>query len=127
MHQGPLAYAEAFLEPTELNLKYSKEVKKKFKLIFKRLIELYNKGIELYGQLATKQNSATPNINNNSSSMSPLSPNEAISNKYTEMHRLLKEKFNEFENSFRNLLLIDGVSHNFNIHIKADDLTLLLF
>ena len=59
MHKGPLAYAEAFLEPTELNLKYSKEVKKKFKLIFKRLIELYNKGIELYGQLAICASSAT--------------------------------------------------------------------
>jgi hypothetical protein len=128
VHKGPLAYAEAFLEPTELNMKYSKELKKKFKLIFKRLIELYNRGIELYGQLTTKQSQATPNTNNNNNS--PLSPTEANTNslnKYTEMHRLLKEKFNEFENSFRNLLLIDGVSQNFNIQIKAEDLTLLLF
>lgn len=105
VHKGPLAYAEAFLEPNDLNSSYSKEEKKEFKNVFKHLIDLYQQGIELYGKLAHKSNSesevkSTPAKNPNSSNIP--------SSKYLEMHCLLQDKFHEFENSFRNLLLVDG-------------------
>jgi hypothetical protein len=116
VHKGPLAYAEAFLEPTESNMKYSKECKKNFKHVFKKLIDLYQNGIDMYAQLALRINQnqhlslneektsqAVTNSSNTNNASSDI-------NKYVEMHRMLKEKFNEFENSFRNLLLIDGVS-----------------
>lgn len=118
VHKGPLAYAEAFLEPTESNMKYSKESKKKFKNIFKKLIDLYQNGIDMYAQLALRINhhSQNPSLNDEKSSQVVTNVSNANNastdiNKYVEMHRMLKEKFNEFENSFRNLLLIDGVSH----------------
>ena len=90
VHKGPLAYAEAFLEPSvDHDLenafpKYSKLLKRRFKLIFKRLIELYQRGIDLYDTL-------NPNKDN-------------------KLYIMLQEKLNECENTFRNLLLIDGVS-----------------
>lgn len=99
VHKGPLAYAEAFLEPCELNEIYSKELKKEFKLVFKQLIDVYQKGIELFGQLATKYNTAEDKTNKS------LNPNNL---KYLDMHCLLRDKFLEFENTFRNLLLVDG-------------------
>jgi hypothetical protein len=125
VHKGPLAYAEAFLEPNEANTKYSKELKRKFKLTFKKLIDLYQVGIELYSQLASKLNSSTDETLNtsicvNTSSGKVLAShnnsnannlNSSSSQQHVEMHRLLQEKFNELENSFRNLLLIaDDVS-----------------
>ena len=92
-----------------MNSSYSKDEKKEFKNVFKRLIDLYQQGIDLYGKLAQKSKGenepkSTPakNLNTNHSNTS--------SNKYLEMHCLLQEKFHEFENSFRNLLLIDGVN-----------------
>lgn len=97
-----MAYAEAFLELNEQNAIYSKEKKKDFKNVFKQLIDLYQKGIELYGQLATKYNAADDKTSKS------LNVNHVPSTKYVEMHCLLQEKFLEFENSFRNLLLIDG-------------------
>jgi len=117
VHKGPLAYAEAFLEPTESNMKYSKEAKKKFKNIFKKLIDLYQNGIDMYAQLALRINHHTqnPSLNDEKSSQVVTQTNSTTTdiNKYVEMHRMLKEKFNEVENSFRNLLLIDGVSFFF--------------
>jgi hypothetical protein len=122
VHKGPLAYAEAFLEPNKLNKVYSKELKQKFKSTFKRLIDLYQKGIDLYYQLALKLNQSsetstaengTKMVNGGGASAATnainATPNNLNSLKYFEMHRLLQEKFNELENSFRNLLLIDGV------------------
>ncbi len=100
VHKGPLAYAEAFLEPNSLNSAYSKELKKEFKDVFMNLIDLYQKGIELYGQLAHKCNDDKKILNSGSNA----------STKYLEMHCLLQAKFLEFENNFRNLLLVDGVS-----------------
>ena len=115
VHKGPLAYAEAFLEPTDLNMQYSREIKKKFKHIFKRLIELYQKGIDLYGQLGASSSTnavSQPNANGGGDTAAVIAPVAVTqhNNKYAEMHRLLQEKYNEVENSFRNLLLIDGVS-----------------
>lgn len=132
MHKGPLAYAEAFLEPNKLNIEYSKELKSKFKTIFKKLIEFYQKGIDLYKELAIKlihmnEESLTAlalrNISSsintsgltcsnmivNSSGQTATIFNQNSSIKHFEMSRLLQEKFNELENNFRNLLLIDGV------------------
>lgn len=121
VHKGPLAYAEAFLEPNKLNKSYPKELKRKFKITFKRLIDLYQKGIDLYHQLAVKSNTQQPSDENvavknvsviNTSSLNSsnaVSQNVSSSVKHFEMSRLLQEKFNELENSFRNLLLIDGV------------------
>jgi hypothetical protein len=102
VHCGPLAYAEAFLEPTDSNMKYSKQQKLKFKLIFKRLIELYQKGIDLYALLQIQ-------LNQESTATNQLNKSASNSNE-TTLHRILQEKFNEFENTFRNLILIDGVS-----------------
>ena len=114
VHKGPMAYAEAFLEPNDFNGEYSKELKKEFKTVFRRLIDLYQKGIDQYGQLANKFNQVNGEEANThrSMSISSNSNNHPPANKYSEMHRLLQEKFNEVENSFRNLLLIDGVSQN---------------
>lgn len=111
MHKGPLAYAEAFLDPNEFNAKYSKELKKKFKLIFKRLIDSYKKGIDLYFQLSKKitESSALDAQSNSKNSTVSISNQ---TNKYLEMYRILSEKFAELENNFRNLLLIEGVSQN---------------
>jgi len=100
VHRGPLAYAEAFLEPNTHNSIYSKELKKEFKDVFKNLIDMYQKGIELYGKLAQDYNNNKKNLNGSN----------LTSDKYLEMHCLLQTKFMEFENTFRNLLLIDGVS-----------------
>lgn len=144
VHKGPLAYAEAFLEPNKFNKNYPKELKRKFKTTFKRLIDSYQRGIDLYQQLAIKANqtseeaaattttTTTTNMTtiaiasviskntsslinssvlNSSSSQSGGQNNAPTSSlKYYEMSRILQEKFNELENSFRNLLLIDGVS-----------------
>ena len=131
VHKGPLAYAEAFLEPNDLNKNYSKELKKEFKITFKRLIDSYQKGIDMYGQLANKQlmsshttvsneensNRLSLNVTNLINTTISLTSNPSLTsqqsqivNKYYEMYRLLQEKFSEVENSFRNLLLIDGVS-----------------
>ncbi len=126
VHKGPLAYAEAFLEPTDLNNKYGKELKKKFKYTFKRLIDLYQKGIDLYGQLGNNKTSSNqPNgISSNVSSTTLTNDTDSKkdvkdaqntsgavnnSNKLVEMHKILQDKFNEMENNFRNLLLVDGV------------------
>ena len=123
VHKGPLAYAEAFLEPNDLNSSYSKEEKKEFKNVFKHLIDLYQQGIELYGKLAHKSNSesevkSTPAKNPNSSNIP--------SSKYLEMHCLLQDKFHEFENSFRNLLLVDGVIFYFYaLYFSTVNLTFL--
>ena len=108
VHKGPLAYAEAFLEPHELNAAYSKELKKQFKQVFKRLVDLYQKGIEAYGQLANQL--AGTLIGPAEESVSKAASNGAPSHRCLEMFNLLQEKFGEFENNFRNLLLIDGVS-----------------
>lgn len=139
VHKGPLAYAEAFLEPNKLNKNYPKELKRKFKITFKRLIDLYQKGIDLYHQLAVKANQITSedlsslaakntslvnsSVLNSSGTNSTITPiqqavgqatssqnNVNTTMKYFEMSRILQEKFYELENSFRNLLLIDGVS-----------------
>ncbi len=143
VHKGPLAYAEAFLDPNELNKHYSKELKKEFKHTFKRLIDAYQKGIDMYGQLANKHVTNTGGAHDDQSSNrlslnvsnlinTTITSSSALqqqqhqqpqqqqqqqqqnqqntANKYLEMYRLLQEKFNEVENSFRNLLLIDGVS-----------------
>jgi hypothetical protein len=134
VHKGPLAYAEAFLEPgSESNKKYSKELKRKFKLTFKKLIDLYQIGIELYSQLASKLNSCTDDTLNtsicvNTSSGKVLSShnnsnannlNSSCSQQHVEMHRLLQEKFSELENSFRNLLLIaDDVRKSTFVNVK---------
>ena len=132
MHKGPLAYAEAFLDPNELNKHYSKELKKEFKHTFKRLIDAYQKGIDMYGQLANKHVTSTGGASGNNQddqSSNRLSLNvsnlinttitsnsapqqqqqqqqnqqqqQHTANKYLEMYRLLQEKFNEVENSFR--------------------------
>ncbi|CAF1070860.1 unnamed protein product [Brachionus calyciflorus] len=110
VHKGPLAYAEAFLDPNELNTKYSKDLKKKFKLTFKRLVDLYKKGIEMYYQLGLKiTESLEQNVNAKSSTISMSTANNTLNgNKYLDMYKLLLEKFGELENNFRNLLLIDG-------------------
>lgn len=140
MHKGPLAYAEAFLEPNKFNRNYAKDLKRKFKVTFKRLVDSYQKGIDLYQQLAIKANqisseeaTSSAGIKNSSlintsalnftnvlAASSTSSTNTAANTnanahvnsslKYFEMSRLLQEKFNELENSFRNLLLIDGVN-----------------
>jgi hypothetical protein len=128
VHKGPLAYAEAFLDLNEANAIYPKELKRKFKLIFKRLIDLYQLGIDLYIQLvSTKFNEESQSIINGANNQPPngsasinsgankniniianLNANNLTeaNQKYVEMHRLLQEKFNELENSFRNLLLL---------------------
>ena len=153
VHKGPLAYAEAFLEPLESNKRYSKELKRKFKLTFKKLIDLYHIGIELYNQLASKMNQSTEeslnNSNNtttNSANPNNLSSNRILSSvvanysnnnttvnlngnstnaKHVEMHRILLEKFGELENSFRNLLLIaDDVGLKF---IKINELIIIFY
>ena len=140
MHKGPLAYAEAFLEPNKFNRNYAKDLKRKFKVTFKRLVDSYQKGIDLYQQLAIKANQISSeeatssagmknsslintsalNFTNVLAASSTSSTNTAANTnanahvysslKYFEMSRLLQEKFNELENSFRNLLLIDGVN-----------------
>ena len=104
VHKGPLALAEAFLEPNDYNMHYSKDLKKDFKNVFKHLIDLYQKGIDLYGQLAAKINSASEENSHHKN---------IPSTKYLDMHCLLRDKFLEFENTFRNLLLVDGVSDNY--------------
>lgn len=135
VHKGPLAYAEAFLDPNELNKHYTKELKKEFKNTFKRLIDSYQKGIDMYGQLANKQVTSshddsstnrlslnvsnlinttitnTSNLNQHQQQQQQQTQQQQLNtaSKYLEMYRLLQEKFNEVENSFRNLLLIDGV------------------
>lgn len=121
-----MAYAEAFLDPNEFNTRYSKELKKKFKITFKRLIDLYKKGIELYYQLGSKP--ATSETDSGAAKTSTINMNQSSSannssNKYIEMHRLLLEKFNELENNFRNLLLIDGVCENLDKYFSPNDLT----
>ena len=88
------------MEPNSLNSAYSKELRNGFKEFFINLIDLYQKGIELYGQLAHKCNDDKKILNSGSNA----------STKYLEMHCLLQAKFLEFENNFRNLLLVDGVS-----------------
>lgn len=129
VHKGPLAYAEAFLDPNEFNSRYSKELKKKFKIMFKRLVDLYKRGISLYYQLALKlATSETDGGNANKSSTINVSLSANMSsinqsNKYIEMHRLLQEKFNELENNFRNLLLIDGVGESlYEVFVSPNDL-----
>jgi hypothetical protein len=139
VHKGPLAYAEAFLDPNESpaaganGIKYSKELRTQFKLVFKRLVDLYQRGIDIYGSLAI-QSTSLPSASNNSNSTSaatcslPISTEQqpqsqpqpqqqqnsnsllALNSRSVDMYNLLQEKFNEFENSFRNLLLVDGVS-----------------
>ena len=74
----------------------------KFKLIFKRLIELYQKGIDSYALLQLQ-------LNHESTAANQSGKTSSNSNE-TTLHRILQEKFNEFENTFRNLILIDGVS-----------------
>ena len=95
------------------------------------MIDLYQKGIDLYGQLANRQtgnnNQQSSNVNttvstatltNDETSLGKQGSlqsysnvaNGASNNKHFEMHKLLQDKFNELENSFRNLLLVDGVS-----------------
>jgi vacuolar-type H+-ATPase catalytic subunit A/Vma1 len=114
VHKGPLAYAEAFLDPNEMNKHYSKELKKEFKNTFKRLIDSYQKGIEMYGQLANKlitgndEHSASNRLSLNVSNLINTTLTQQTATKYLDMYRLLQDKFNEVENSFRNLLLIDG-------------------
>lgn len=110
VHCGPLAYAEAFLEPTDSNMKYSKQQKLKFKLIFKRLIEMYQKGIDLYASLQHQ-------INQESNTANLTGKTTSNSNEMT-LHRILQEKFNEFENTFRNLILIDGVGVRIHFYLK---------
>lgn len=105
-----MAYAEAFLDPNEFNAKYSKELKKKFKLTFKRLVDSYKKGIDLYFQLSKKITQSVTDAQLNSKNSAISISNQT--NKYLDMYRLLTEKFAELENNFRNLLLIDGVSQN---------------
>ena len=117
VHKGPLAYAEAFLEPHALNTAYSKDLKKHFKQVFKRLVDLYQKGIEAYGLLAnqlagTLIGPVEESANKAASSQAASNAASAggTTNRCLEMYNLLQQKFGEFENNFRNLLLIDGVS-----------------
>ena len=129
-----MSYAEAFLEPSESSSakKYSKDLKRQFKHVFIRLIDLYQKGVQLYTQLSqSKLNHAANNsglhrsntlaTNDKSSNKTSLPPAVALAsanspntrNQTTtptvDMQTLLAIKFNELENNFRNLLLVDGV------------------
>jgi hypothetical protein len=136
------------LDSNDSNKQYPKELKKQFKNVFKRLIDLYQKGIELYGQLASQQASSSsvpaanshnshnseekPLINNNfinnsnSKNSASLNANTSSINKYADMHRLLQEKFNEVENNFRNLLLIDGVGGHLDF-LESDNYSAFTF
>ena len=83
--------------------------------MFKRLIDSYKKGIDLYYQLGLKIcETANDTLNAKASTISMASNVNSTntSSKYLDMYRLLMEKFGELENNFRNLLLIDGVSLN---------------
>ncbi|RNA06745.1 dedicator of cytokinesis 9-like [Brachionus plicatilis] len=124
VHKGPLAYAEAFLDPNEFNSKYSKELKKKFKLTFKRLVDSYKKGIDLYFQLSKKITESCADVQLNSKNSAISISNQT--NKYLEMYRILSEKFAELENNFRNLLLIDGDFELYQLQLNNSQLARLI-
>ena len=54
------------------------------------------------------ENSASNRLSLNVSNLINTTLTQQTATKYLDMYRLLQDKFNEVENSFRNLLLIDG-------------------
>ena len=105
VHKGPLALAEAFLEQNE-SAKYSPELMKEFKSIFRKLIELFKQGIELYGKL-TSTDKVDESMTNNKNSNSNNTPNRQI-----DVHQLLQQRFQDIEKKFKHLLF-EGVNKNF--------------
>jgi hypothetical protein len=95
VHKGPVALAEAFLEQSE-SAKYSPDLMKEFKIIFKRLIELFKQGIELYGKLTNIDKTDDSASNNKYSSNQP--------NRQIDVHQLLQQRFVDIENKFKHLL-----------------------
>ena len=95
VHKGPVALAEAFLEQSE-SIKYSPELMKEFKSIFKRLIELFKQGIELYGKLTTIDKTDDSTSTNKNSYNQP--------NRQIDVHQLLQQRFFDIENKFKHLL-----------------------
>ena len=95
VHPGPVALAEAFLEQSE-SIKYSPELMKEFKSIFKRLIELFKQGIELYGKLTTIDKTDDSTSTNKNSYNQP--------NRQIDVHQLLQQRFFDIENKFKHLL-----------------------
>ncbi len=95
VHKGPVALAEAFLEQSE-SAKYSPDLMKEFKIIFKRLIELFKQGIEVYCKLTNIDKTDDLASNNKYSSNQ--------SNRQIDVHQLLQQRFVDIENKFKHLL-----------------------
>jgi hypothetical protein len=95
VHKGPVALAEAFLEQSE-SAKYSPDLMKEFKIIFKRLIELFKQGIEVYGKLTNIDKTDDLASYNKYSSNQP--------NRQIDVHQLLQQRFVDIENKFKHLL-----------------------
>ena len=100
VHKGPLALAEAFLDQNE-STKYSEDLMKEFKNIFRRLIELFKQGIELYSKLTSSNDDSGSSTNKSSS----------LNNRHIDVHQHLQQRFHDIENKFKHLL-IEGVSLN---------------
>ncbi len=105
VHKGPLALAEAFLDHNE-SIKYSNDLMKEFKNIFRRMIEMFKQGIELYLKLTTDKIDDAGNNNNNKSSNN----NNNNNSQKIDVHQLLQQRFHDIENKFKNLL-IEGVRY----------------